>query len=71
MIKLEKSIKLLIDNKSTINLTKNHIAREKSGHIETMFHLFKDQVTNEKLEVMYCPTEEQMVNMVTRAIKRL
>lgn len=71
MIKLENLIKLLIDNKSTISLTKNPIAPEKSRHIEIMFHLFKDQVINEKLEVMYCPTEEQMVNMLIRAIKRL
>jgi len=42
MIKLKEPIKLLIDNKSAINLAKNPIAHDKSKHIETRFHYLRD-----------------------------
>jgi len=44
IIKLKEPIKLLIDNKSAINVAKNHIAHDKSKHIETIFHYLRDQV---------------------------
>lgn len=36
--------------------------------IETSFHFLRDQVTKEKLQVVYCSIEEQMVDVLTKAI---
>lgn len=43
-VRKANQVKLLIDDKSTINLVKNSIANEKSKHIETIFHFLRDQV---------------------------
>jgi len=53
MIKLKEPIKLLIDNKSAINLAKNPIAHGKSKHIETRFHYLRDQVNKSNIKVEY------------------
>ena len=47
----KKPIKLLIDNKSTINLAKNLVSHGRSKHIETIFHFLREQVNNGKLEM--------------------
>jgi len=53
MIKLKEHIKLLIDNKSAINLAKNPIAHGKSKHIETRFNYLRDQVNKSNIKVEY------------------
>lgn len=44
-------MRLLVDNKSAIDLVKHPIAHGRSKHIETQFHFLSDQVTKEKLEL--------------------
>ena len=44
-------MRLLIDNKSTIDLAKHPVAHGRSKHIETKFHFLRDQVSKEKLEL--------------------
>ncbi|RDX92640.1 hypothetical protein CR513_25197, partial [Mucuna pruriens] len=53
-----KPMTLLIDNKSTIDLTKHPIAYGRSKHIETRFHFLRDQVTKGRLELDYFQLEE-------------
>jgi len=53
MIKLKEPIKLLIYNKSAINVAKNPIAHAKSKHIETIFHYLRDQVNKSNIKVEY------------------
>ncbi|MCH88487.1 copia-type polyprotein [Trifolium medium] len=65
------SIKLWIDNKSAINLAKNPIAHGKSKHIENRFYYLREQVTKNKIEVDYCPTNEQVADILTKAMKRV
>ena len=70
MIKLKHPIKCLIDNKSTINLAKNHITHGKRKHIETRFHYLRDQVNKCKIIVEYCSTNDQVANVFTKPVKR-
>lgn len=70
MIKLKPPIKLLIDNKSAINLAKNPIAHGKSKHIETRFHYLRDQVNKCKIKVEYCSTLNQVADIFTKLVKR-
>jgi len=70
MIKLEQPIKLLIDNKSAIDLAKNPISHGKSKHIETRFHYLRDQVNKCKIKVKYCSTLDQVANIFTKPVKR-
>lgn len=48
------SMRLLIDNKSAIDLAKHPVAHSRSKHIETKFHFLCDQVSKEKLVLEFC-----------------
>lgn len=67
-MKLEylKPIQLLVDKKSAISLSKKSMCHRRSKHIETKFHLMRDQVSKGKLELVHCPTEEQVTNIFTK-----
>ena len=58
-LQLEKSckVKLLVDNKSVIDLAKHLVSHGISKHIETKFHFLREQVNNEKLKIEHCRTE--------------
>jgi hypothetical protein len=71
MINIQQHIKLLIDNKSAINLAKNPIAHGKSKHIETRFHYLRDQVNRCKIKVEYCTTLNQVADIFTKPVKRV
>ncbi|CAJ2663624.1 unnamed protein product [Trifolium pratense] len=64
-----KPLILRIDNKSAISLAKNPISHGRSKHIATRFHFIREQVTNGMIEVQYCPTEVQLADGFTKAVK--
>lgn len=69
-MKSPTAVRLLINNKSAINLAKHPIAHGRSKHIETRFHFLGDQVNKEKLKLEYCRTELQVADILTKPIKR-
>ncbi|MCI59166.1 copia protein, partial [Trifolium medium] len=48
---------------------KNPVAHGRSKHIETRFHFIREQVVNGKIEAVYCPTQAQLADGFTKAIK--
>jgi hypothetical protein len=68
-IKVEKHLKLMIDNKSAINLAKNPMLHGRSKHIETKYHFLRSQVHKGMLEVVHCSTQKQLTDVLTKAIK--
>ncbi|KAK2355926.1 putative mitochondrial protein [Trifolium repens] len=64
-----KPLLLIIDNKSAISLAKNPISHGRSKHIETKYHFIREQVSNGVIEVQYCPTELQLADGFTKALK--
>ena len=67
-IVIEKPLKLLIDNKSTINLAKNPVLHGRSKHIETKYHFLRSQVHKGVSEVLHCNTQKQLADVLTKAI---
>jgi len=59
----------MVDNKSTIDLAKHPAAHGRSKHIETRFHFLREQVNQEKLEIVYCKSEVQLADIFTKALK--
>ncbi|RDX78417.1 Copia protein, partial [Mucuna pruriens] len=53
-------IKLLVDNKSTIDLARHPASHGRSKHIETRFYFLREQVNNEKLH---------FADILTKALK--
>ncbi|KAK2439768.1 hypothetical protein QL285_011252 [Trifolium repens] len=68
-IEVNKPLKLMIDNKSAINLAKNPVLHGRSKHIETKYHFLRNQVQNGVLEVVHCSTQKQLTDVMTKAIK--
>jgi hypothetical protein len=64
-----KPLTLMIDNKSAISLTKYPISHGRSKHIDTRFHFIREQMVNGMIQVQYCPTEVQLANGFTKAVK--
>ena len=64
------SIKLVIDNMSTMNLSKHPIAHGKGKHIETWFHFLRDEANIGRLKLVYCRTKGQITNILTKPLKK-
>lgn len=64
-------MRLLMDNKSAIDLAKHPVAHGRSKHIETKFHFLRDQVSKEKLELEFCRSEDQVADILTKPLKSI
>ena len=62
-------MKLMIDNKSTINLSKNPWLHGRSKDIETKYHFLRNQVQSRILKVVHCRIQKQMTDVLRKAIK--
>lgn len=67
--KVSKSVKLMIDNKSAISLTKNPVFHGRNKDIVIKYHFLRNQVQNAVLEVVHVSTQKQLVDVLTKAIK--
>lgn len=47
----------------------NQMLHGRSNHIITKFHFMRNQVHNGMLEVVYCSTQKQLTDVLTKAIK--
>jgi len=63
--------KLYVDNKSTIDLANHSTSHGISKHIETIFHFLCEQANKTKLEVVYCESEIQFVDVFTIGVGTL
>ncbi|KAH9681326.1 retrovirus-related pol polyprotein from transposon RE1 [Citrus sinensis] len=59
---------LWCDNQSAGELARNPILHSKSKHIELDVHYIRDKVLGKELEVRYIPTEEQVSDVLTKAL---
>ena len=58
------------DNMSTIKLCKNPVMHERSKHIDVHFHFLRDLCKDEKIELQYCRSREQIVDILTKPLKQ-
>lgn len=68
-VNIQLPIKLLFDNKYAINLLKNHVSHGRSKHIEIRFHYVREKVNKERLAMKHCPTKDQIVDILNKAVK--
>ena len=64
-------MRLLIDNKSAIDLVKHPVVHGRSKHIKTKFHFLHDQVSKEKIVLEFCRSEDQIANILTKPLKSI
>ena len=58
------------DNKSAIQLAKNQTYHGRTKHIEVHHHLVREKVERGVLVVEYCPTEEQVADVLTKGLSK-
>ncbi|EHK62745.1 hypothetical protein M3S_J19, partial [Sorghum bicolor] len=61
---------LKMDNQSAIALSKNPVLHDRSKHIDTKFHFIRECVDSGKTSVEYASTQEQLVDVLTKALGR-
>ncbi|RDX84324.1 hypothetical protein CR513_34648, partial [Mucuna pruriens] len=64
-----KKVKLLVNNKSAIDLTRYTTSHARNKHIETRFYFLREQVNNEKLQIEHCRIEIQFADIFIKALK--
>lgn len=65
----KKGTVIYCDNMSTIKLSKNLVFHKKSKHIDVKFHFLRDLVNDEVVKMVYCNTDVQVADILTKPLK--
>ncbi|KAA3470481.1 Retrovirus-related Pol polyprotein from transposon TNT 1-94 [Gossypium australe] len=60
---------LMCDNTSTIKLSKNPVLHGHSKHIRVRFHFLRDLPKDGVVGLVFCRTQDQLANLMTKPIK--
>ena len=63
-----KTTTLFSNNQSAIALTKEHQYHAHTKHIDIRFHVICWIIKDGKLRLIYCPTEEMVADILTKAL---
>ena len=63
-------VRLLVDNKSAIALSKNPVYHDRSKHIDTRYHFVRDCVDRGEVDIDHVSTTEQLADILTKALGR-
>lgn len=67
-IELSQILEVWCDNKSAIALAEKPIFHRRTKHIEIDVHFVRDKITAKELEVKYVNNENQLANILTKAL---
>ncbi|CAL0310634.1 unnamed protein product [Lupinus luteus] len=69
-MKERNEVERMLDSKSAIDLTRNHVSHGRSKHIETRYHYIRQQVAEGRIKLTHCRTNEQLADIMTKASKK-
>ncbi|KAM1746060.1 hypothetical protein ACFX11_012725 [Malus domestica] len=58
------------DNTSAIAITKNSVFHQKTKHINRRYHFIKDALKDGIIDLVYCPTNEQLADIFTKPLPK-
>ena len=64
-----KCVKIHCDNSSTIKMSKNPIFHGRTKHIDVKFHFLRELVKEGVVELIFCGTNEQIADIMTKPLK--
>ncbi|CAL8078783.1 unnamed protein product, partial [Prunus armeniaca] len=65
-----KATPLHCDNISAIAITRNPVFHQKTKHIDRRYHFIKDALQEGTVDLIYCPTNEKLANIFTKALAK-
>jgi hypothetical protein len=68
-VKQDKSTKINCDNSSSIKLSKNPIMHGRCKHIDVRFHFLRDLTKEGIIELTFCKSQDQLADIMTKALK--
>jgi hypothetical protein len=60
--------RLWCDNQSAIKLAKDPVQHQRSKHIELHMHFIRKLIHDQVIEVLFCPTEDQVADIFTKSL---
>ncbi|KAJ8767923.1 hypothetical protein K2173_020863 [Erythroxylum novogranatense] len=67
--KEEGSTQIYCDNSSAIKLSKYPVLHGRSKHIQVKYHFLRDLTNDGVIDLIYCRTEDQIANILTKPLK--
>ncbi|RVW47997.1 Retrovirus-related Pol polyprotein from transposon RE1 [Vitis vinifera] len=64
-----RSCVIQCDSSSAIKLSKNPVMHGRSKHIDVHFHFLRDLTKDGSVELVYCDTQEQLADIMTKPLK--
>ncbi|CAL8990724.1 unnamed protein product, partial [Prunus brigantina] len=61
---------ILCDNTSAIAMARNPVHHQKTRHISRKFHFIKEAIQAKEIELVYCKTEDQIADILTKALPK-
>ena len=58
------------DNQGSIALAKNPKHHSRTKHIDVQHHFIREKVEMEEIELRYCPTQEMVADVLTKALAK-
>lgn len=70
---LRKDIPILlrVDNQSAIKSMENAVSSQRTRHLSIKYHFVRDAIMNKDVKVEYCPTQQQIADLFTKATDRI
>ena len=58
------------DNTSAICILKDPVFHSRTKHIHIRHHFLRDHVESNEIELVYCPTDDQLADILTKPLPR-
>ena len=65
------STKIYGDNQGAIALSKNPVNRQRSKHIDVKYHFIRTTLSEGKIDIVYCPSEEMVADILTKPVSKV
>ena len=60
----------MCNNNSAVTMGKNLVQHKRTKHIDVRHHFLRDKVEKGNIVLTYCPTEEQIADIFTKALSK-
>jgi hypothetical protein len=64
------TVPIVCDNDGAVSLSKFHMTTNRTKHIETKFHLVRENVLSGKMQIQSVPTSENVADIFTKPLPR-